>query len=157
MCPTSVSDAPLINRALAYGASFEAASGGAHYFTKSRNGSRRLERVATSDTVVLSPPGMIRPSHCASCSCVRTSIKAHFTVGTDAGCVEAWCSSTICSWNAPCRANTPTVILVAICDWYESEELEHFLSISRRNFLNLGRNNSVQAFFRLYFRPDACG
>lgn len=92
----------------------------APYFTKSRSGSRRLERVAISDTVVLSPPGMIRPSHCASCSGVRTSRKAHFTVENDASCVEAWCSSTICSWKAPCRANTPTVILVVICDLYES-------------------------------------
>lgn len=88
--------------------------------TKSRSGSRRLERVATSDTVVLSPPGMIRPSHWASCSGVRTSTNAHFTVGTDANCVEAWCSSTTCSWNAPCNANTPIVILVVICDLHES-------------------------------------
>lgn len=87
---------------------------------------------------MLSPPGMIRPSHWARCSGVRTSINAHFTIVVDAICVEAWCRSTRCSWNAPCSARTPTVILVVICDSYHMNHSNRLFSvISHRIFLGL--------------------
>jgi hypothetical protein len=47
------------------------------HLTKSRKGSKRFDRAATSDIVVLSPPGMIRASQRESSSGVRTSENCH--------------------------------------------------------------------------------
>lgn len=67
------------------------------YLTNSRRGSSRLERSATSDTVVLSPPGIIKASHFASSDGVRTSIKSHFTSALDIDSVEACFKRLMCS------------------------------------------------------------
>lgn len=87
------------------------------YLTKSLNGSSMAERAATSEMVVLSPPGRMSPSQRASCSGVLTSMKSHFVRAFGAfACAGAFLSasaaarrSCTCSLNAPCSASTPTV------------------------------------------------
>lgn len=84
------------------------------HFTKSRKGSKRFDRAATSDIVVLSPPGMIKASQRDSSSCVRTSKKYHVVSSAgffDFKMAAACRRSCRCSLKAPCSASTPTVML----------------------------------------------
>lgn len=87
------------------------------HLTKSRNGSSRFDRAATSDMVVLSPPGIIKPSHCSSSAGVRTSIKDHLASVATSSFVD-WKFLTAsrrrlrCSRKAPWRARTPTVMFM---------------------------------------------
>lgn len=87
--------------------------GGFGYFTNPRRGSSNPDLAATRDIVVLSPPGMMRASHCDSSAEVRTSLKVHCIVGVGLSCIAAL-RSLVCSWKAPWRARTPTVIEVVI-------------------------------------------
>ena len=90
------------------------------YLTKCLSGSNKPDREATSDIVVLSPPGMIRASHLESSADVRTSIKDH--VEGEIETVEAAdVSSVRCSRKAPWSARTPTVISPIICAWIDPE------------------------------------
>lgn len=82
------------------------------YLTKLRSDSRRSVRAAIREIVVLSPPGMIRASHCCKSTVVRTSVKKK----TTSVYVEVWVNSAaallsrvICSRKAPCKAKTPIV------------------------------------------------
>lgn len=81
------------------------------YLTNSLNGSNNPERAATRDIVVLSPPGMMRASHFARSAGVRTSVKVQWIAGVVGESREAaeW-RRRICSWKAPWRARTPTVM-----------------------------------------------
>lgn len=89
------------------------------YLTYSRKGSRRPLREATSDIVVLSPPGMIKASQDQRSASVRTSMNLHFTSSPLTcfslrltSCCDACRSKSRCSLKAPCKASTPTVIVV---------------------------------------------
>jgi len=85
--------------------------------TNCLNGSSRPDRAATRDMVVLSPPGMIRASHLARSDGVRTSGKVQSMGG--GGCEGGFAGERreaaerrrrMCSWKAPWRARTPTVM-----------------------------------------------
>lgn len=70
------------------------------YLTKSLRGSNKLDRAATREIVVLSPPGMMSASQLSSCCCVRTSINSHCEAEgpcDSAKTAAAFFSSCICS------------------------------------------------------------
>lgn len=85
--------------------------------TKSLKGSRSPEAAATSEMVVLSPPGIIKASHRDSCRGVRTCMKSNelairpsfrkFPMKS-----AAFRSRARCSIKAPCNARTPTVVFI---------------------------------------------
>lgn len=87
------------------------------HLTKSRRGSRRPDCAATKEMVVLSPPGMMRASHEFSCSRVRTSM-AVISRESLASERAALRTRVTCSAKPPCRARTPTTMLVC-CIWSE--------------------------------------
>lgn len=65
---------------------------------------------ATREIVVLSPPGIIKPSHFSNSAGVRTSMNVHWIVGE--AFAELSRRSWICSLKAPWRARTPIVISI---------------------------------------------
>lgn len=85
------------------------------YLINSLKGSNRPNDLATIDIVVLSPPGMIRASHFASSTAVRTWIKLNSTLKSlleDSNWGAARLRRERCSATPPWRAKTPTVIFV---------------------------------------------
>lgn len=89
------------------------------YLTKSRSGSSRPDCCATKEMVVLSPPGMIKASHRASSSAVRTSMASKEV--SDLVCektvLAALRSRLRCSMKPPWRAKTPTVTAIILEQW----------------------------------------
>ncbi len=119
------------------------------YLTNSRNGSSRPDRAATRDMVVLSPPGMIRASHLARSDGVRTSGKIQSMGG--GGCEgdfggerreAAERRRRMCSWKAPWRARTPTVMgVIGEKGFFWGAEFTRWLSPGRA-----GRSCSMRLF-----------
>ena len=71
------------------------------YFTNSRSGSKSPLRAATKETVVLSPPGMIKASHFSNCGGVRTSMNDQIFPSLRLTRLEADCKSLTCSMKEP--------------------------------------------------------
>ena len=63
--------------------------------------------------MVLSPPGMIRASHFARSEALRTSVMVQWVGRDEMRAAAAW-RSFVCSWKAPWRARTPTVMGVGV-------------------------------------------
>ena len=87
------------------------------YLTNSRSGSSSPSRRATIAIVVLSPPGIMRASHCESWAVVRTWIKLNCGACVEKF-VDSWAAAfwrrEMCSITPPWRASTPTVICLGV-------------------------------------------